>query len=289
MAALDLLESAFGTAFPKQVSAWASRERVVQLRSGREIGVRDLRDANPADVEGALVLHFAFLTRDRLSAMGPDEFLRANLAITHRVLSLLGTGAPSGLVYASSGAVYDPGGGYTTDVSVNPYGTAKRLDELALRAACRDAGANCVISRVFSVTGAYMTKPELYALGDLCLQALRGDTLRIRATRPVYRSYTAVGDLVSVCIGAALAGEGDLVFDSGGYVVEMGELAALVRDVAGRPDMPIERTWDPSADPDRYVADDTAFEQLARTSDVARQSLPDQVAETAADLLRERT
>jgi UDP-glucuronate decarboxylase len=288
MVVLDLLEAVLGARFNQQVSAWASRERVVQLRSGTEVGVRDLRNAGPGDVDGALVLHFAFLTRDRAAAMGAGAFLQANLAITHRVLSLL-AGGPSGLVYASSGAVYDPAGGFVTDVLDNPYGTAKRLDELALRAACSDALASCVIPRIFSVSGPYMTKPELYALGDLILQASRGDTLRIRATLPVYRSYIAAGDLLSVCIAAALEGERDLVFDSGGEVIEVGDLAMLVRDNAGRPEMSVERSWDPSGEPDRYIADSSAVDQLAHRFGVSLQSLPDQVVETAADLRRAKS
>src|SRR5947208_797997 len=70
MIALDLLESALGPQFGQQVSAWASRERVVELRSGADVRIRDLRDAQPADVDGALVLHFAFLTRDLVAELG---------------------------------------------------------------------------------------------------------------------------------------------------------------------------------------------------------------------------
>jgi UDP-glucuronate decarboxylase len=285
MVALDLLESALGSGFSQQVSAWASRARTVQLRSGTDVEIRGLSEARPADLDGAIVLHFAFLTRDRVAAMGADAYLRANLEITHRVLALVSEGAASGLVYASSGAVYNSAGGFVSDVVGNPYGAAKRLDELAFRAACSDVGASCVIPRVFSVTGPYMTKPELYALGDLILQASRADRLQIRATRPVYRSYVAADDLIAICIAASLDGERDLVFDSGGEIVEVGELAELVRRNAARPGMPIERTWDRSAESDRYVADKAVIEALAQRFGVAQQSLAAQVAATAVDLL----
>ena len=139
MVALELLESILGESFTRRVSAWASRARAVPLRSGNEVVIRDMRELGPGDVDGALVLHFAFLTRDRVSAMGADEFLRANRAITDRVLSVFGAAAPFGLVYTSSGAVYDPAGGFATDAPANPYGAAKRLDELAFQAACRDS------------------------------------------------------------------------------------------------------------------------------------------------------
>jgi len=286
MVALEQLESAFGPAFEQRVSAWASSERVVSLRSGTRVEVRDLADATGDDVEGALVLHLAFLTRDRVATLGVDGFLRANLVITHRVLSLLASGRPAAFVYASSGAVYGTDGGLTADVLGNPYGAAKRVDELAFRAACADIGATCVIPRVFSVSGPYMTKPEHYALGDLILQASRGEHLHVRADRPVYRSYVAVTDLLSVCVAAGLDGENDLVFDSGGETVEVGVLAETVRDVLGRHDMRIERTWDPSADPDRYVSDPSEMLALARRFETPLEPLREQVAQTAAELLR---
>ena len=237
------------------------------------------------------MLHFAFLTRDRVASMGADAFLRANLAITHRVLSAARHAERRvGLVYASSGAVYDPAGGFATDVIDNPYGAAKRLDELALRAACRDAGASCVIPRVFSVSGPYMTKPELYALGDLILQASprrppadSGHPPRVplvhRGRRPLvglHRRRARPANATWCSTRAATSSRSAIS-------------RSWCATYAGRPDMPIERTWDPAADADRYVADDAAFEQLARTSGVSRESLPDQVAATAADLLRERT
>jgi hypothetical protein len=143
-----------------------------------------------------------------------------------------------------------------------------------------------VIPRVFSVSGPYMTKPELYALGDLILQATHSDTVRIRATRPVYRSYIAAGELIAVCIAAALEGEHELVFDSGGEIAEVGELAALVIAAAGRSGISVERTWDTAAEPDRYVAEQATMARLARRFDVPQQSLSDQVAETAIDLNR---
>ena len=282
MVALDLLESALGTAFETQVSAWASRGRCnfgrVPTSPYATYAMRC-----PADVEGALVLHFAFLTRDRVAAMGADEFI-ANDAITQRVLSLIAGGAPSGVVYARRPAPSTtPTAGSRSTRS--PIRTAPRSNGMRSPfASCSHGGASCVIHRVFSVSGPYMTKPELYALGDLILQAKGRDRLHIRVTRPVYRSYIALHDLLSVCIAAALDGERDPRVrlrrrrDRGR---RPGELGTSQRR---RADMPIERRWDPSADADRYVADNTAMAALAQRYGVSLQSLPHQVAATAADL-----
>ena len=276
-----MLERTLGAAFDQQVSAWASRERTVQLRSGRSVPVRALGDAQPGDTDGALVLHFAFLTRDRIADLGADAFTDANRAITRTVLDLFAAGAPRALVYASSGAAH---------AADEPYGIAKQHDEAAFREACDRVGASCVIPRIFSISGPYMTKPTLYALGDLILQAQRDDRLRIRAAHPVIRSYVAAADLLALCLAAAAEPTQDLVFDSGGEIVEVGDLADAVRRVAGRPDLPIERTWDPAAPADRYVGDargdGSAGAPLRRRTATAR---GDRSRSTAADLLGVRS
>lgn len=286
MVSLHLLYEAFGDQSTERVTAWASAARTVELRSGQRVEVGSLDDLPRADRRAGLVLHFAYLTRDRVAELGVDAYLRANLEISHRVLDTVDRHRPSGLVYASSGAVYDAEGRPAGEVVENPYGAAKRLDELAFRAASRDVGASCVVPRIFSLTGPYMTKPNLYALGNMVAQARQGHEIRIRASRPVRRTYVAVVDLLAVCLGTVLEPRSDLVFDSGGETVEMAGLAETVKKVVGRPDLPIERVWDPEAPADDYVSDPRAFATLAGRLGIPLRTLDEQVHDTAADLVR---
>jgi hypothetical protein len=110
--------------------------------------------------------------------------------------------------------------------------------------------------------------PETFVIIDEVLVDLYGQALSGLLKYPTYR--LRADEESKTLTGVSL------------FVV--GELAELVRVKAGRPEMPIERQWDPEAEADRYVADPAAVEGLARRFDVPVQSLPDQVAETDADL-----
>lgn len=262
---LDLLGRALGpTAFAARVRAHASRPRRVVVAGGvGEVDVRALEALEPADV----VAHYAFLTKDLVAVRGVEAFVAANLAISRRVADAV----RGGLFYTSSGAAREP------DVDTNPYGALKRLDELALPAAAPGA---CVVARVFNVSGPHMTKPELYALGDLILAARQGRALCIGAQGDVVRSYVAVGDVVAVGLSQVLAGEGAFFETAGERAVEIEELARVVRTSLDRDDLPIERTRDPTAPSNVYVGDGRALRDLAARHGIALATLEEQVAQS---------
>jgi dTDP-glucose 4,6-dehydratase len=266
---LDLLAAALGPeAFAARVTGYASTARTVPVAGAGEVALRPFAELAPADV----LLHFAFLTPDRLAAVGHERFVAANLALTRRVQDVLEGGRVGALVLASSGAARAP------DLDANPYGALKRLDELVLR------GPATVVARVFAVGGPHLARPEIYALGDLVARALAGRPLVVRATRPVVRAYAAIGDVVALALAEALAGR-DAAFDTGGEEVEVGELADVVRHALARPDLEVERPpLEPGAAADRYVGDPAAMRELARRHGVELQPLEAIVRATAAGL-----
>jgi nucleoside-diphosphate-sugar epimerase len=291
--ALELLADAMTEeGFVRRVSAVAGSEQAIVLRSGRVVTAIALADAarllEPADH----ILHFGYLTKDRVSDLGVERYVTVNIGITGAVLALIERWRPKGLFYASSGAVYGRAPGLETDVSANPYGALKHIDELVLRRACADMGSRSVVARVFSVAGAYMTKPELYALGDMIRQARTTGTIAIRTARPVFRSFMGVADLVTLGLASLLAGDGqgvwadddDVVFDSGGPVLEMAELAAAVGDALGIADLRVTRSLDPGLEADRYVGDPAECDRRLRRHGIRPTALADLIRQTAAGL-----
>jgi len=170
-------------------------------------------------------------------------------------------------------------------VNADPYGALKRFDELAFRAATRDVGGTCVIPRVFSVAGPRMTKPGLYALGSMIQMATAGGPIEIRASGPVYRSYCGVDEVLALALWAAYARR-DVIFDSGGTVVEMADLARLAAHEHGLGDQPVRRDWDPAAAESRYAGDGRLMAELAAAAGLSLRPLPALVRETAAWLER---
>jgi nucleoside-diphosphate-sugar epimerase len=279
--ALDLLYEALGDQAPARVVGYASSAREVVVSDGRTVAVRPLIDLASQDPSPTTLLHFAFLTRDKVAAFGVDSYTSQNVAITATVLGAITKHKPRHVVAASSGAVYSPTGGLVSDLRSDPYGTLKHVDELAFRAATRDAGGVCVIPRVFSVAGARMTKPGLYALGSMIEMATVGGPIEVRARGPVFRSYCGVDEVVALALWTALSGR-DAVFDTCGTVVEVGELARLVAEVHGLDVDSVRRDWDPAAVADRYVGDGRLMEGLAAEAGLPLRSLPDLVRETSA-------
>jgi nucleoside-diphosphate-sugar epimerase len=260
-----------------EVVAFASRERTLTLAGGSELAVAPLEalPATPHDV----LLHFAYATGEHAGA--GDAYVATNVAITATVVEAIARQRPRAVVYASSGAVHREGAG---DLRADPYGTLKRLDELTLRAAAHDAGAAAIVARVFNVAGPWLLKRG-FAIANLIDQVRDGGPVVLRAAHPVVRSYVDVEDLVTLLLALAGAGR-DAAFDTEGEVaVEMGELAARVAAVLGRPDVVVEREWDPGAAADRYVGDGTAMRALAAEHGVALRDLDEQIRRTAAGLL----
>jgi nucleoside-diphosphate-sugar epimerase len=269
------------TAAGRPFAAFASRPREVALADGTPVAVRALADL-PATPHDALV-HFAFLTREHAATLGVGAYVAANLRITATVLEAIARQRPA-VAYASSGAVYEPGGALATDLDANPYGTLKHLDELALRQAAADRGRSCAVARVFNLAGPHIVKPRGFALSDLVLQAREQDALEIRARHPVLRSYVDVDDLAALLLALLGAGE-DAIFDTAGTEeVEVGGLARRIAAQAGRADLPIHREPDLDAPADRYVGDGSEWARLCARHGITPRPLDKQIARTAAYL-----
>lgn len=281
--ALDLLDELLGEQAAERVTAYASRPRTMRTAAGRTVEVHALSDLASSIGSATHVLHFAFLTRDRAAELGIPDYLEQNLQITATVLGAISRLHPRGLLTTSSGAVYGKARDMSCDLTGNPYGTLKHIDELALRQAMADIGGTSVVARVFSVAGRGITSPELYALGAFITMAQAGGPVRVRAQGSVVRSYVGVAEVLAVGLWSLLS-EIPLVFDSGGHVVEMGELAALVAQLHGLPPEAVERTLDPDAPEDRYIGEPGQMAQLAEHCGLDFAPLAELVEQTAAGM-----
>lgn len=277
---LDLLRETVGPrAFERRVTAYASRARDVD-----GVPVRALSALGDADPPPHVILHYAFLTRELVAERGLDAYVAGNLEISLHVLRALASGAVRGLFYTSSGAVYGGRGRLETDLRANPYGALKHLDELAFGQACRASATGCAIARVFNVSGPHMVKPGLFALGDLVSRAQAGEPLVIAARHPVRRSFVAAADVAALGLSLALAGE-DACFDTAGErVVELGELAEVVRGELAADGAPVQRDYDPRGTAHEYVGRPGEMMDLARRHGLRMAHLEQQVRDTAAGL-----
>lgn len=288
-ATLDLLHSALGeVAFRRRVVVLGSATRRLQVRDGLEVECKALDDAEGPALGPALVLHNGFLTRDKVSEMSLDDYVQINRGISARVEALCSRFELRGFMLPSSGAVYGADRQRESDLSANPYGLLKVEDEDRFQAIAEQAGASFAAPRIFGLSGEYINKTETYVLADVIRQFMSGDAVRLRATRPVYRSYIYVGDLLELTLKMLLDDSRPrLLFDTAGEeVVEVGQLARLVADVLGRPEVPIFRDFDETASSDRYVGDGAMLFDYARRWEVGLRPLAEQIRRTADFLLQ---
>jgi len=284
-ATLQLLAEALGPAgFARRVRPLAASARRLKLMNGIEAELAPLSELEGIHSQPCLLMHYAFLGREKTSTMSLADYVAANERISAAVQRAVARLKPQAVFLSSSGAVYGLDGALETDLARNPYGAMKLRDEEAFAEACGEAGTKLVVPRIFNLAGPYINKLEGYALACFIRDALAGRPIAIRANRPVLRSFVPVGDLVALVLALLLdpVAPGATFDTAGEREVEMSELAALVsRAVAGRA-LPIDRPrLDPALPPERYVGDPAAMRSLAQGQGIAFAPLEDQIRQTA--------
>src|SRR5207245_528106 len=134
------------------------------LRTGLDIPLAALERLDDLAPAPSLLVHYAFLGREKVAAMSAEAYIAANAGITERMRRTIDRLRPVGMILASSGAIYGPDGAIDTDIAHNPYGVLKHGDEVAFAKACAATGTPLVIARIFNLAGAYINKLPDYAL-----------------------------------------------------------------------------------------------------------------------------
>lgn len=284
-AALELLADALGGDWRERVCAFGSDRRHWTLRDGTDVHQRSLAELPALPHAPSLLLHFAYLTREKATAMPAHVYIATN-----RELSRLAAecGAEVGVERAfatSSGAVHAALANSDDPDPMLLYGRLKLEDEaLFERFALAAPGRRAFVARLFNLSGPYINKP--YALASFIEQARHG-RIEVRARHPVVRSYTSAANLLGAALGQLLTDEAEPYLCAetvGECEVEVGELARMVRDLVA-PEATIERPRMVAGPVDRYVGDGARYRRLLAEHGVAEHPLARQVADTA-DYLR---
>ncbi|MGK2955334.1 MAG: NAD-dependent epimerase/dehydratase family protein [Solirubrobacterales bacterium] len=264
---------------PRMLIATSSREYMVGEISARseEWEWDRVRSFAPT-----VVLDFAFLTRDLVEAMPLDEYVSRNEELTRRMLAATALPSVKRVLTISSGAAVFPHDALDDPLESNPYGWLKRRAENALADLAAERSIPAIIARAWSVSGAFVQKPASYALSDMILQAATG-SIHISATRKVYRRYVAVEDLLAVSLANATE-PGTMVIDSGGELVEMGELASLITEMVN-PHSTITRPTLGDSAPNDYFADPAGWDAACSRATFAPADLRQQIGSAARGLL----
>lgn len=282
LATLELLAHAIGSDWPQRVVAFGSSARTIQFGNGLGIEQRPLAAIAELPPQPSLLLHLAFLTKDKVAGMSEADYIAANAAISGAVEQALLPADVRAVWVASSGAA-----ARADDAAAAPamqlYGRLKRDDEDRFAAWADRSGRRAVITRVFNITGRHINKPEHYAVASFILDALAGRPVTVKAPHRVERGMIGVSELMAVVFAELLASEtGVSRFDSGGTGLELGDIAQEVAHVLNAPGA--SRAAITSDRIDRYLGDEPGWDALCQRHGVPRQSLAAQIRETAAFL-----
>lgn len=282
LATLEMLSTLLGEAFADRVVCFGGRPRRLALRGGvqaEQHALEDIADLPPAP---SLVLHLSFITQGPAMPLSAADYVSANRALSQQVRDALRPIGAKAVFQASSGAaaLADPAGG---PQSKGLYGWLKCEDEAAFAGWAEAEGRGALIGRVFNLSGPYMNRRSTYALASFIGDALAGRPIEVRASAPVWRSYVAIAELMSVVL-AWLTGpaEGVARFESAGAeTLEAGEIARRVAAVLS-PGLEVRRTrFDPEAPADRYVGEAAAYDALRRAAEVRQIAFEEQIRTTA--------
>ncbi len=275
LATLDLLSHALGDQFSARVHAFGSNSRTLTLRDGTPVEQRPLADLALLTPAPTILLHFAFLTKDRAEAMDEAAYRAANRAIDDLVLSALDTIGTQAIFIASSGAASST----NPDPAMQLYGSLKREQETRFADWADRTNRRAVIARLFNLSGPYINKQTNYALAAFILDALAGGPIRIRAPHRVVRSYVAIRELMSLVFALLLdGGKSTTRFDSGGDPREMQDIAWAIAGQLGN--VAIDRPRHDLKIVDEYIGDSTQYAALLARHRITPVSFAGQIAET---------
>lgn len=276
---LALLWHAFGREWvERHVLASASVSRQLEVLGCGRVEVREVQTPTVEAFAPTLLVNCAFPTKNRVSEMGIQAYLRTARGLTKSLLAWAALPSVERVITMSSGAAV-PSPRFPADIAINPYGVLKAQEEAALLQLAKAAGIAAQVCRVWAVSGPQVQHPANYALSDFILQALDTRRIVVRSTRPVLRSYASVDDVLALAM-ASLTGPSTL-FDTGGSMLEVGDLASEVAGQCGG--VPVVRKgYDPMATPDDYRADTSDWDRMCNEQSFTPAGLEEQVSAAIA-------
>lgn len=253
-AMLAHLAQRLGKRWSDDVVLFGSANRSITAPDGTVMPMRLLESMLPADLDGALVVHLAYLTKDKTALLGERQFTDTNIAIDDIVLDRLRSAQPRGVFVASSGAAALAASGRDR----HPYGLTKLRQEDRFLEWAAKANVPTVVGRIYNLAGPYINKVEIYAISAFIAQAKASGTIRISARVPVFRSYLHVDDLCGLIVDAGRLGVGrDSPADFCGMeTVEMIDIAEAIASCLGN-NVTVERDSVDWHRPSIYLGDYT--------------------------------
>lgn len=275
-ASLQAIKKVMPEVKPQDLILYASRARSHSDPSFGVVNVQELASSEVITKKVDLFISLALKTRDYSMKMDEEEYLESNKALIKKNLELMKSVNPQKIILISSGVVSKY---LEENGTLDPYTEVKILEEKLFNEFAQQTNSQLVILRLWGATGALMTEPLKYAIGNLMHQAETTNQIIINSNTEVFRRYTDATQIFEVLIRAIQIGYSGTL-NSGGVIVEIEVLAQRISDYYGK-SIEIVRNLESGGEPDFYVPTDSEFDELAKCVGVSLLNLEDQIALTA--------
>jgi nucleoside-diphosphate-sugar epimerase len=216
------------------------------------------------DITSQVNMYFdlAFQTQDKLRGLGENKYIEENEKIIENSVNFIKNNKPNSIFLASSGAVY--GKNYTTTPKpVTIYGELKYRQEMQISKVAADLNLNLLITRIFNISGGNINKFETFAISQMIKSALSQNNIEVFADHQVFRRYADINQLIRLIL-ELLKSNVNCIFDSGGTLVEIRELAVGIRNIVN-PLAKLELTKvDVNTPADDYYSRSELYEDLLK-------------------------
>jgi nucleoside-diphosphate-sugar epimerase len=175
--------------------------------------------------EGAIFFNAAFLRRELLQKMTPEEYLHKNSEIVNLAKTAIKEKKLLSFINLSSGVARDFDNEIQSN-STDEYSRLKKRLEIEYSEFCNQSQTTLVNCRIFSLSGRHLNEFENLALSSFINQAKTKNEIEVKSPA-TKRSYVDATDLAGILLSVAALGK-DISFDSGGELVTMHQVAERV-------------------------------------------------------------
>jgi len=202
-----------------------AREREI---AGKKKDIQVWNFENIVDFGPTIVIDCAYLTREMVDGTGIDNFIKVNRQLLQQIVDLKDLDSLRLVISFSSGAaeIYRSRSDEKS-IDIDPYGFLKVEQEEVLQSEFKSSKADLVIARVWNTSGSLVTKINGFAFSDLIHQALNGQ-IEVSSNFDVWRRFCMIEEVIGVSLNGSQGSE--QVFDTGGRLIEIRELARLIKD-----------------------------------------------------------
>jgi nucleoside-diphosphate-sugar epimerase len=254
-----------------------SNSRSIQIAGkSRKIDVWDVKKIK--DFAPTVVVDCAFLTREFVADVGLSKFLDVNRQLVRQTISLQDLDSVRLVVAFSSGAAEEYRlNSENSSIEKDPYGYLKHEQEELMATGFSSSNCDLVIPRVWSVSGSLVTKVNGFAFSDLICQALNGE-IRVNSNFYVWRRYCMIEEVIAIALNGSQGSE--KVFDTGGQLIEIRDLALLIKDLVN-PSAKLQLPTDSDGISSEYFADGESWSRWCNMLSFETASLDEQIMQVS--------